>query len=193
MLTLSNWSPMIFNPFQCYRRTDSVLFILLPISRDFYRLLCIEYVYLDISLNFVFNFFDIRVLCVNKRRCLNIDVLVGTHSSMRDHVGRNNSVWPENNCKKQGLKNLECEGTISEIKVSELKFILVSILFFSILVCVEYVTSRVVDYKLSSWFISYYDTLASSLCKCWCFSIDDTHKDICLLTRVILHNEFFFW
>jgi hypothetical protein len=34
-------------------RTDSVLFILLSVSRDLYRLLCIEYVYLAIPLNSV--------------------------------------------------------------------------------------------------------------------------------------------
>ena len=38
---------------------------------------------------------------------------------------------------------------MSEFKVTELKFILISLLFFSILVCIEYVTSSVVDYKLS--------------------------------------------
>ena len=32
--------------------------------------------------------------------------------------------------------------------------------------------------------------MVSPLCKCWCFYIDDTHKDTCLLTRVFLHNEF---
>lgn len=85
---------------------------------------------------------------------------------------------------------------MSEFKVTELKFILISLLFFSIFVCVEYVTLRVVDYKLSPSldFILFYDTLVSPLCKCWCFYIDDTHKDIiCLLTKVFLHNEFRFW
>lgn len=98
----ANWSPKIFNSIQChhlgYRRTESVLFILLPVSRALFRLLCIEYVYLTIPLNLWF--FDILVLCVYKCRCLNIDVLLRTHSSMRDHVCRNNFVWPENHCKK---------------------------------------------------------------------------------------------
>jgi hypothetical protein len=51
---------------------------------------------------------------------------------------------------------LECEGTVPEFKVTELKFILISLFFFSIFVCVEYVTSRVVDYKLSLLILLYF-------------------------------------